>query len=534
MKLSPLATIVIAALLSGEHLCRAQAPPISPEISIIAAIIGAVVPPLRAYETPIKVRYVLYFNELWWSCVAVYSDTYLESQNKARPTVIAENRTLHTTRNRGECALHASSTYAFLAIAGARAPIQEAFGVPTNFGITTTPVDGIDEDVLNCKGDVDCYKQVAEENSYSAYIMGNIVGKQVYDFSVKDGFNELGTDGGCVLNCHAFGDTTGYIPKNSPFETNEPRKKSKKSRLGKKEGPINTFWQPLLEDDGLGFLFYQQHVTPHIGQKAMFRLLPESDRDNQVARAPTYTSDRVEEALTVISRMATLNDTKKMQMELFNDKTAVSSGLTENFIGNVLADGGTSGDDPLGESGLLLTYERFVNFLIGLAFAEYDTMLLSWKEKINYDLIRPTSIIKSWGDELITTWAPGGVQTFPAKDFEAYIRVMPHSEYVSASACIFVGMSDFVSGYMESIGLNGTFPVAFSTFPSGSSVVEPGVVPEFPLTLSYPSISEMARAGSDSRLDGGMHFGESILAAEEVCSGIGTMGVEFVASLIGA
>jgi hypothetical protein len=87
---------------------------------------------------------------------------------------------------------------------------------------------------------------------------------------------------------------------------------------------------------------------------------------------------------------------------------------------------------------------------------------------------------------------------------------------------------------MESLGLSGTFPVTFPTFLPGSSVVEPGVVPESPLTLSYPSISDMARAGSDSHLDGGMHFGDHIPAAEEVCLGIGMMGIEFAASLIGA
>jgi hypothetical protein len=42
---------------------------------------------------------------------------------------------------------------------------------------------------------------------------------------------------------------------------------------------------------------------------------------------------------------------------------------------------------PWGETSLLLTYERFVNLVIGFSGSKYDTMLLSWKEKINYDLI---------------------------------------------------------------------------------------------------------------------------------------------------
>lgn len=121
----------------------------------------------------------------------------------------------------------------------------------------------------------------------------------------------------------------------------------------------------------------------------------------------------------------------------------------------------------------------------------------------------------------ITTWAPGGTQTFRAKDFEAYIRVMPHSEYVSGSACLFQGLEDFILDYMSGIGLSTDFPVEFNPVDVGESVVEPGAVPSSCITLQYPSIEQMNIAGSQSRLNGGVHFDDSVSGALALCAGIG-------------
>jgi hypothetical protein len=54
-----------------------------------------------------------------------------------------------------------------------------------------------------------------------------------------------------------------------------------------------------------------------------------------------------------------------------------------------------------------------------------DSIIIAWKEKASYDLVRPTSVVKELGDEEITTWAlNSGITTFKARDFEAYMRVM--------------------------------------------------------------------------------------------------------------
>lgn len=86
---------------------------------------------------------------------------------------------------------------------------------------------------------------------------------------------------------------------------------------------------------------------------------------------------------------------------------------------------------------------------------------------------------------------------------------------------------------MDLIGLDPTFPVAFATIPAGSSSVEPGIVPQTDLDLVYPDIETMADIGSQSRLDGGMHFDDSVPAARELCTGIGTHSVDFANQLLG-
>lgn len=218
--------------------------------------------------------------------------------------------------------------------------------------------------------------------------------------------------------------------------------------------------------------------------------------------------------------MSTLDDVKKIQIEMFDNKLIVVGTLFDAFVGKTLTDGYV--DMELGQPGLILSYERFIHFAQTILAADYDAAVIAWKEKVNFDLVRPTTVIKNQGSNtMITTWAPGGTQTYPASDFEAYIRVMPHSEYVSGSACLFQTQEEAVNGYLTGIGLDPTsYPITFPTVNPGDSIVEPGITPSSPVTLTYPNVAAMNVVGSDSRLDGGMHFEESVPAAKDVCSGI--------------
>jgi hypothetical protein len=49
--------------------------------------------------------------------------------------------------------------------------------------------------------------------------MGQIVALLAYRYSLTDGYNQLGKDDGCVVNCRAYKDTTKYVPVNDPYYT---------------------------------------------------------------------------------------------------------------------------------------------------------------------------------------------------------------------------------------------------------------------------------------------------------------------------
>lgn len=452
--------------------------------------------------------------EQFWNCVAFYSDTYLDTLTGHLP-VVPTPTSSHTTDNRSLCAAQATATYNSLSLPGALIPHADAMAA---IGITVET--SLDTNIEACGSDVSCLQQEASAASHSPTIMGHIVAKLAYDYSIDDGWNQLGKDDGCVVNCRAYRDITGFEPVNLPYAS------------ARNPNSVRDRWQPLLEDDGKGFYFYQEHVTAQIGQNAKFRNIPETDRHTRVAAHPTYSRSRRREARDVVRLMRTLDDTKKIQIEIFDNKLIVANALIGAFVGKTIDDGFVDTALPPAP-GLILSYERLMHYVVGLVSMEYDAVIIAWKEKINYDQIRPTSVIKSAGLLPIRTWAPGGTQIFPAENFEAYIRVMPHSEYVSGSACLFQGQEDYIKAYLTHIGLSTTsFPVVFEEVAAGASIVEPGVVPASPVTLSYPDIETMAAVGSQSRLDGGMHFDQSVPAAKALCQGIGDIAAAKTFDLI--
>jgi hypothetical protein len=68
---------------------------------------------------------------------------------------------------------------------------------------------------------------------------------------------------------------------------------------------------------------------------------------------------------------------------------------------------------------------------VGFTAAEHDAVITSWKEKTRYNLIRPTTMVQRLrADDDITTFAGPlkGTATIKGRDFQPYIRVMPHAE----------------------------------------------------------------------------------------------------------
>ena len=102
-------------------------------------------------------------------------------------------------------------------------------------------------------------------------------------------------------------------------------------------------------------------------------------------------------------------------------------------------------------------------------------------------------IVKQWSGD-ITAWAPGGIREFPAKDFEAYRHIMPHSEYVSGTSCLFKSKEEYVISYTKNLGFTGAFPISVKPV-GGESKVEITGNGFFPSSLESPTSPRQALLG---------------------------------------
>lgn len=158
----------------------------------------------------------------------------------------------------------------------------------------------------------------------------------------------------------------------------------------------------------------------------------------------------------------------------------------------------------------------------------YESIIVVWKEKVRHDLVRPTSLIQALrAGELVRTYAGpvvGGAAEIDAAEWEPYVRVMPHAEYPSGSACVCKAYQRALTKLEGSDSVLSTIggPLAVE-IPAGSSKTEPGKTPASPLLLTYSSWSQAASRCSHSRLEGGMHFTTSVPAGEDLCAGIGDL-----------
>ena len=277
--------------------------------------------------------------------------------------------------------------------------------------------------------------------------MGAIIGRQVTEYAKRDGWNMLGdlnNDGSpCTANCRRYTDPTGYSSVHGRGANGELKRR----------------WRPMLENDGRGYETRQQHVAPHIGFTAKRALLSDEDFLSRSVPDPDY--DYKAESQLVLERLRATagSDFTKVTIEFFNNKIQVAF----TVVASVAAHGAS--------------FEQILNYVVGLTASEYDAILLAWREKVRHDLVRPTTWIQEeMGEEDFDTYAGPyqGARTIKGKNFEAFVRVMPHSEYVSGSGCICTAMAQFTDAWMEATDGQLAPPGAAPfTFTSGQSILVP-------------------------------------------------------------
>jgi len=338
-------------------------------------------------------------------------------------------------------------------------------------------------------------------SGYHPYMMGHYIGNKVKQYFDTDGWNRQGdmqydveTDSAvpCTGSCRIFQDTTGYTPRPDPRKYPELNNDAKYECTGDCRR-----WQPLQEGDVFGSLREQEFVAPHIGTMA-----------HTILRAPTLTLENPDydlytQSLDVIEqvKMTSSDDYKKDAIGLFDNKLKVRAIIQQA----VLAQFYDNGEMP---------FEKYIMYLMSMSTAEHDAVIQAWHEKVHHDLVRPTTVIKSWGSDMLNTY--GGVRNFDgpkdiaARDFEAFIRVMPHGEFPSGSSCLCTSYQEFTDNFLLR-EYNRTIVDIYSR----------------EIEQTYDDMTHLKDICGESRIWGGMHYPEAIPAGEEICSGLGDLAIDW-------
>lgn len=426
---------------------------------------------IQKYETPIQVLQTWRLDQAYWNCIARYHPTALDAISKEAPVRAPAEH--HNSEARALCALFAVNKL-----------IPHL--VPSAAKLISSWVESVGLKA-NIMADDDAYKAL-DANNFSPRVVGSVVAAEMIRDMQNDGWNyngALGRDGkSCTVNCQPFTDTTGFVPTNSPWDQLADDKA----------------WQPLLESDGRGFNYAQEHVTAHIGFKVKPVTITQHEYNSSQRSLADPNHNYADEVQKVLHRVANLTERQKVAIDFFDNKINVAGGMIMRL-----------------RQKYSLSFEAQVLYHYAYTSAEHDAVLLAWKEKINHNLIRPTSRIQALNDTVYSWSAPGGHQ---AKDWVSYIRVMPHAEYPSGSGCICTVVMEVVDSFLNDLYGDTSISTMWE-FPAGSSRIEPGIVPGMDVTLSFKTMTELRNMCGQSRLDGGMHFTKSVSDSYTLCAGVG-------------
>ena len=484
---------------------------------------GSVVTTLQGRETPIVVRNAHATSYCNMNCLAAHDSSALNVFTEARPAIVAPtfgHNAFSITMCIAEC---------YNVLYGPGNPLESLFDE------WNLPVTGLEPEVISAATDPDpsTLVQLLVSRNFHPLMMGQLVALEIASYLSEDGWNSLGkwtyddetgTAVPCTANCQPYADTTGYFPKNNPGSRRNYKTKGKDKYIVKGK---DKRWQPLLEDDGSGYFSRQAHVTPHIG-KTVESIL---QLNEEKCQAPNPRYDYREEALQVVEelRQTANSPERRSKIDFFDNKLAVRAAI-QVAARQQLED--------------IHSFQDHLGFIHGLSSAEYDAILLSWREKVRHDLVRPTTVIQRWGSDELETYngdrESTASATIMARDFQAYQRVMPHSEYPSASACLCSSYAEFADAFVAS---NYPDEGSLNQIKVGEGGLQVNCEGEFPFAplvqygcsdadqYTFESMADLSHQCGQSRLWGGMHFSKSVPAAEELCSGLGQASFDYVEGL---
>jgi hypothetical protein len=133
-----------------------------------------------------------------------------------------------------------------------------------------------------------------------------------------------------------------------------------------------------------------------------------------------------------------------------------------------------------------------------------DASIAAWDVKRSADLIRPVTVVR----RLLSTremqaWAgPGlGIRSIYGKDFRSYLPTPAFASYVSGHSAFSAAGAEILQRFSGSDQFGESVTVQ-----PGLSLIEVGLTPAAPVTLSWPTFSDAANQAGMSRRYGGIHF----------------------------
>ncbi len=305
--------------------------------------------------------------------------------------------------------------------------------------------------------------------------IANTACQAVLEFRHHDGANQNGD-----LHTGAYSDYTGFTPVNT-VEVLQNRNR----------------WQPLLVNGvpQRWLLPQWSMVTPFaLNSGAEFRGLALGQGPYVYPSAPFW-----KQATDVVDLSARLGDREKVIAEFWADGAGT---VTPPGHWNVTAQEISRRDRH--------TLDQDVKMFFALDNALLDTSISTWDVKRYSDSIRPVTVVRALlGDRDMRAWAgPGlGVRMINCKNFRPYLPTPPFSSFVSGHSAFSAAGAEILKNFTGTDAFGGSF-----TAEPGSSLVEPGLTPTAPVTLSWETFSDAAEEAGMSRRFGGIHFESDDLA----------------------
>jgi len=342
---------------------------------------------------------------------------------------------------------------------------------------------------------------ILNNDDFHPYTMGLVAGSYISKYMRLDGFNAKGLtkwcpvlqqEVTCTANCRKFQDTTGYVPVPDPrYHTNLSTDLNKYNCTG-----LCRHWQPEQRMDSTkGTILREEFAVPHIGIKARTFL-----RDTEVIlEDPEY--DYYRESLDVVERVdQSFRDAYKMKMiDLFHGDGNGGIGIHQlrGSITNVI----------LSRFRSFHSYQDQTLFRFGFSLAEYESFVHAYREKVHHDLVRPTTVIKQWGDDMLNI----GGRNFAARDFEAIYPMLESSaEYPSELSCACTAFAEFTDSFVDEFYGGILENIAY------------------PYGITFRNMTEFNDICGQTQLWAGYHFPASVTAGVTKCSGLGALAVEYI------